>query len=83
MGDNRTFAYRYSIRMETVQQAAERLIQEHGENAAGEAFERALEARVSGRQDEAERWLQIAVEVMRQDRLGQRVEFQVQSKANG
>ncbi len=69
--------------METIERCAQQLIQEHGENAAGEAFERALEARVSGRQDEADRWLQTAVEVMRQDRLGQRVEFQAQSKAYG
>jgi hypothetical protein len=61
--------------MENIERNARRLIIEHGEDAAGEAFGRALEARVSARQDEADRWLEIAVEVMRQDRVGQRVEI--------
>jgi hypothetical protein len=59
--------------MKTVQQAARRLIKEQGQDAAGEAFARAIEARISNRQNEANRWLEIAVDVMRQDRAGQRV----------
>ena len=78
MGDEKTLACRYGIGMETIQQTARRLIQEHGQDAAGEAFERAIEARICDRQNEADQWLEIAVDIMRQDRCRQRVEFQIE-----
>ena len=56
--------------MESVQRAAQRLIREHGQNAAGEAFLQALEARVDGSEDLAAYWVEVAVEIIHVDRVG-------------
>jgi hypothetical protein len=56
--------------METIERAAQRLIQEHGEDAAGEAFLQALEARVDGSDDLSAYWVEVAVEIIHVERVG-------------
>ena len=56
--------------METVQHAARRVIREHGQDASGEAFMRALDARADGSKDLAVYWVEVAVEIIHVERVG-------------
>jgi hypothetical protein len=70
MGDAKITARRYRFGMETISNAAQRLILEHGPHAAGEAFILALDARVDGSKELAAYWVEVAVDIIHTERVG-------------
>ena len=60
--------------MNNTREVANRLVDAHGRNAVGEAFLRALEARLQGDGATEAHWITVTVQVMRLQRVRSKVE---------